>query len=362
MTRTPQAVPLLFAELLEPVSVEQPCGTNLEYDPDFVLLQSAAAPKTDAQYGDFIGTPEAINWADIERRCRALLLRTRDIRLIVLLIRSRVYQSGAQGLRDGLALLWSLIERYPEQIHPVVTVDGEHDPVMRANALAGLTDHDGLLKDIRNLALSKAAGLTLQVREIEKAYAIPRAKEALNPESVERLLQELWAKHDKGAEALGHAGETAKAVNAWAIATLQPDAPDLDVLVKLLTPFSHGTASSVPDRSSGTRVSSPMEEASVPAQQALHACGADGANQPVEVTIASSPVTDVALDNLPKGISDRWSALSAIEEVRHWFEDNEPSSPISVLLRQAERMVGKRFAEVVNSIPADLLAQWDQAE
>lgn len=30
-----------------------------------------------------------------------------------------------------------------------------------------------------------------------------------------------------------------------------------------------------------------------------------------------------------------------------------------VLLRQSERMVGKRFSEIANAIPAELLAQWD---
>ena len=56
---------------------------------------------------------------------------------------------------------------------------------------------------------------------------------------------------------------------------------------------------------------------------------------------------------------DRWSALAAIRDTRIWFEQNEPSSPVVVLLRQSERMVGKRFAELAHAIPADLLAAWD---
>jgi type VI secretion system protein ImpA len=46
--------------------------------------------------------------------------------------------------------------------------------------------------------------------------------------------------------------------------------------------------------------------------------------------------------------------------VRVWIEHNEPSSPVSVLLKQAERMWGKRFSEVAGEIPPELLQAWDR--
>jgi type VI secretion system protein ImpA len=52
-------------------------------------------------------------------------------------------------------------------------------------------------------------------------------------------------------------------------------------------------------------------------------------------------------------------ALEKMREARHWFETHEPSSPIPVLLRRAEQFVGKRYAEVVQAIPPELLVQWD---
>jgi type VI secretion system protein ImpA len=59
---------------------------------------------------------------------------------------------------------------------------------------------------------------------------------------------------------------------------------------------------------------------------------------------------------------DRHAALELIREARQWFDIHEPSSPVPVLLRRAEQMVGKRYAEVVRAIPAELLAQWDSVE
>lgn len=51
-----------------------------------------------------------------------------------------------------------------------------------------------------------------------------------------------------------------------------------------------------------------------------------------------------------------------LRAARHWFEVHEPSSPVAVLLKQAERMVGKRFSQVADAIPLDLLHKWEAAD
>ncbi len=336
---------MLLEELLAPIAPENPCGENLEDDPDFVLLHAAAAPKENAQYGEFIGTPEAINWIDIERRCRTLLLRTRDIRLAVLLVRCRVRLGGAEGLLDGLMLLHGLLERYPEGIYPLAVVDGEHDVVMRANALAGLTDHGGILMDIRELSLGKAAGLTMRIRDVEKSLALPRLKDSINPESTRHLLQDLTITQDKNVAALARASGVVGEIEAWAVASMGADAPDLSALTRLLAPFV----------GSGHN----REEVTAPATLAP-AVKSEHQNEPPEPIRTmtqeqpQSPETSVPMT--------RASALATIIEVRQWFESHEPSSPVSVMLRQAERLVGRRFADVVGAIPADLLTQWDATE
>ncbi|EHB5701285.1 cytoplasmic protein, partial [Salmonella enterica subsp. enterica serovar Typhimurium] len=94
--------------LTKPVSAEQPCGPDPEYDPEYLLLFSRAAPQAEAQYGDFVSTPEAVNWPEIERDARRLLTRSKDIRVLILLLRSRIQQAGAQGLAEMLTQLAEL--------------------------------------------------------------------------------------------------------------------------------------------------------------------------------------------------------------------------------------------------------------
>jgi type VI secretion system protein ImpA len=66
-------------------------------------------------------------------------------------------------------------------------------------------------------------------------------------------------------------------------------------------------------------------------------------------------VIDPAAAELPH---DRAAALASIRAARHWFEAYEPSSPVALLLRQAERLTGKRFDEVFQALPADLVERW----
>ena len=140
MNANPSSAPLRYADLLAPVSGDAPCGPDLEYDPAFVMLQTAVAPKRAAQYGDFVDVPQPANWAEIERDCRALLLRTKDLRVAVVLLRCRTRQGGASGLRDGLGFVKSLLEGYGDALHPVPLFEGERDPVMHANAIGALSD------------------------------------------------------------------------------------------------------------------------------------------------------------------------------------------------------------------------------
>ncbi|WP_454725032.1 MULTISPECIES: type VI secretion system protein TssA [Cupriavidus] len=367
MNANTPATALRYADLLEPVSADAPCGPDLEYDPAFVMLQAAIAPRADAQYGDFVDAPQPANWAEAERDCRALLLRTKDIRLVVILARCRTRLGGAAGLRDSLALLKAMLDHYGSALHPVPFFEDEPDPVVSANAIAALADATGALADARDIPLPKTAGLQLQLRDIEKAFAVPRQKDALAPESASRLLSELWARRDPVAVALAEAQQTVAELDAWSRAALGADAPDLGALMKLLQPFapaslapSHaGAAQSAGLPAPAAHVAGTPEVPAAPGSPetpAAHATAPAAPIHPAGTGPADAPHPCAAPP------ADRWQALAAIRETRLWFEQNEPSSPVIVLLRQAERMVGKRFSELAHVIPAELLALWDAVD
>lgn len=86
---------------LAPISTDAPCGPDLEYEPEYVVMSAKSTAQPDAQYGNFVGSAETVNWGDIDRDCRRLMLRTKDIRIAVLFTRCRTRLAGAMGFREG---------------------------------------------------------------------------------------------------------------------------------------------------------------------------------------------------------------------------------------------------------------------
>jgi len=332
---------LIFPELLEPISEAHPCGSDLEYDSEFVLLQSKVTPKQDVQYGDFVSPPEAINWTEVERDCRRLLLRTRDIRILVLLVRCRVRLDHAIGLRDGLCILSRLLETWPETIYPQVVVDGEPDPAVRANALAALADPQGLMQDMRDLVISTNGALRLRVRDVERSLSTPRAADALAPEAVQHQLHELRKQNDAVLSALDEAQAFASSIDSWARHHLPDDYPDLGTLLRLLDTVTGASPPAAP-----TVIAPPVSERLPAVSQSLMGNTIKG------------PVITPLDSNSTEPVMDRNTALASIQAARIWFEAHEPSSPVALLLKQAERLTGKRFDEVFQAIPAELVERW----
>ena len=337
------------AVLLQPVAGASPCGPSLDHDPDHVLLMARLQPRSDAQYGAFVDRPAARDWAGIGRDCESLLRRTRDIALLVGWCRARLALARASGLVHALASLHAVATRWPDDVHPQRRLDGTDEPAVRANAIAGLVDPEGLLGEIGDLALlvgSPARRLTL--REAARALTMPRATDSADPASVRRYLQEMQA---AGADAeaaaqfraLHQAAIHASAIDAWSRAHLGADAPSLERLLRLLAPFST-TAVPVPT------APAPVP---VPSRSPL------SMNPPKPAHPAHPPHSALPASLVSPAPRARHDAAACIRAAREWFEVHEPSSPVAVLLKQAERMVGQRFVHVADAIPLDLLRRWD---
>jgi len=326
---------------LLPISDDAPCGVSLEYDAEYAILLSRMTPRGEAQYGDFVGTSETPNWAEIERDCRRLLLRTKDISLFVWLCRARARLAQAAGLEQSLSMLASVLQTWPEAVHPQLIIEGQLEPEVRANALAGLVDPEGFLGDVREIVVASNTAMRLTVRDVERAFAAPRPVDAQIPETVSRQLRALHAATDADAPAhlLAKAVGHARAIDDWAKSQLGGDAPSLQGLLRLLNLF----------------VAPEVDEQVEPEVQMTD----EQSTVSGEVKHEFAPTPDRSISAPIAGGRTRNDVLASIRAARGWFETHEPSSPVAVLLKQAERMVGKRFSQVVDSVPLDLLRKWE---
>ncbi len=346
---------------LTPVSDGAPCGPDLEYDHDFVVLFASAAPRPDVQYGTFVGAADPLNWSEIERDCRRLMLRTKDMRVAVLYTRCRTRLGGAVGLAEGTRLLMTWLQAFPDNIHPRVGADGEDRDAaldMRMNALQGLADPEGMLADVREIVLVKSTATRLQVRDVERAFAHPRPADAIAPDSVAQQLQDLRRQQPATMKAFDETISNLVAINMWCGTHLATYLPDFSSLMRLLQLLQQGEpyTRSAPDHLSA--FGGPDHDG----RMTDEAAAAESVSVPhngERLDTIQLPSVASRTDGAP---GDRQAALALISAARDWFETNEPSSPVPVLLKRAEQFVGKRYAEAVKAIPADLLTHWDEAE
>lgn len=352
----PVAPPPAPSEWTRPVTDEAPCGPNLEYDNDYAVLLAKLAPQSEVQYGDFVGKPEAPDWSEIERDCRRLLARSKDIVLLVCLCRCRARLAGASGLAEAMEGLREILHAYPDAVHPQLEVDGQPDPAVRANALANLADPGGLLADMRDIVVASNAAFHLTLKDLERAFAVPRPADAIAPETVQQQLAEMQARGATEMSALARIADAAEAIAAWSQQQLAEAAPDLRPLRQLLAriPLGERAPASAPQSALTTTpapASMPTPRADAPQQPGDMADTAPAAwPQPPCFTPEMSPA------------QARAHARQVLRAVRTWVQHQEPSNPVAVVLLQAERMIGMRYGELARALPLELFTQWEQWE
>ncbi|EGT4281755.1 hypothetical protein DOX53_20730 [Cronobacter malonaticus] len=337
---------LQVSEYYQPLTLPLPgalsCGVSLEYDPDFILLQSRLQPRLDAEYGHFIEAAEPVNWAEIERECFTLFNRSKDLRLLIILMRCRLRQTGLVALEEGLTALFFLLTRWPDDIHPQLYDEGEFDPLMRINALNELEDIHGLISDLRSQLLPKAAGTQITLKIFEKSHAVPRENDAL-PEIMLSALRHEWkTQNDPVIHSLQVSRAWLEKIKNVLSENITIDLPDFPRLSQLLMLFQS-------DEEQLPVLSETQPGASV--------FTISETEQFSSVLIPEESSTQVITANQQHTINNRAEALFRLKEIRAWFIQAEPSSPVIPLLAFTEQTIGMHFNELLNFIPAELISR-----
>lgn len=356
------ACPVWYQPLLKPVHDDLPCGTSLEDDAAFLLLESRLAPRMGAEYGSFVEAVDPINWAEVEREVKTLLTRSLDLRLLIILIRCRLRRIGVAALDEGLcALIWAL-QQWPGQIHPQCYEEGIFEPIMRANALAELGSHEGILADLRQQPLPKVAGLQLSVRDVERAKLTPHAEQSLDENALALAMLGWQEQQSDAITSLRNAEVHLVQLQGLLTATLREDAPAFDDLLKLLALFRSADTSTTPVTPA---VTSPEQAQEVAAEYLPEVSPEDAEPEPAPATHSvanvAAPPASVPVPPV-RGIQDRTDALLRLREIQQWFLRYEPSSPVGDMLAITEQMVGKRFAELLQILPQELIARLSQGQ
>lgn len=334
-----------FADILNTLDSRLPCGEDLEYDADFLQLQQAAAGRDEQQFGSTIIAAQPPDWREVERLARALLERTRDLRIIALLTSAWTEIRGLPGYSDGLALAVDTLERYWEPVHPRLDSVGENDPMPRMNALAAFGDMQGCARSVRSASLVSGVHGQLSLRDTEAlldgsrqdADAYPGGR----PRLVERLRQ-AWAQGNTYVHALQSAAEALRRMQKLVTDKLgAPWTPDYAAMLRTLDLVLDATRDSHPAQPAEPLADEARaEDPPTAGAQAAATAGGPGRRQ-----------------DLP--IQSRDEAVAMLSKVCAYFEANEPGHPAPYLIRRAQQLIPMSFHDIIRNLAPQGLEQFE---
>jgi len=333
--------------LLSEISPDAPCGEDLSYDNSFLALEGMLRPQSAG--GVVAGVEEEAeepNWREVRDSSIELLQRSKDLRVAIYLALGVLKIEGIAGLRDGLALLRGLLERYWEHLYPQLDPDDDNDPLERINILQSLSPETVSEQDpmrfrrrLAEVPLCNSAQMgKFSLRDIQIAkgeISLPTDELAGCPDTsvIDAAFQdtstdELLATFQATEEAIGHlAGIT----SVFSENASQGQTPDLGNFQSVLGRIKKCIQEYLAKRGYGE-----VAEDAVPAT--------GGGSEKGGISVSGE-------------IRSPQEALLAIEKVCQYYDRNEPSSPVPLLLRRAQKLVSKNFLEVIEDVCPDALSQ-----
>jgi type VI secretion system protein ImpA len=319
--------------LLAPIGDDSPAGNDLEYDPEYLALERAAAPKAERAIGDNVKAAEEPDWDKVVELAEAVLVRSKDLRAAVHLTNAWMRTTGMPGWGAGLALIRGLLEHFWETAHPQLDAEDDNDPTMRVNSVVPLGDLQGALRYFRTTPFVQSPRLgRFDLRALRIANG--SLKTTSSDGGPEPSMAEIEACCMDCAEddlvaatnAIRESLEHAKAIDAIfndRVGTAGPDLKNLlgDIyeLKKFLEPQ---LARRLP------------QEGSPEDGGAGEEGGAGGGGTRASTGAIAGP-QDV---------------MRRLDELCDYYTRSEPSSPVPLLLRRAQRLVGMDFMDLLKDL------------
>ena len=293
------------------------------------------------QVGSSIEPAQPPNWKTVRKMVLELLERTRDLRLLVELARTELNLSGLIAFRDAVALLRKSIEQYWDSVHPQLDPEDDNDPTLRVNILVTVCDMESFLRPLINAPLvdSRTAG-RFSLRDVQFATG----KTTPPPGQVAPQLSMIeGAFSDVPPETVAATHEA-----------LKDSLSDINGLENFLTQqIGVGNAPSfAPIRDVLKEALSFVGE---------HVKGEDSFNEEQVGADAFESAVDGSAKKTSAGqiggINSRQDVIRALDLVCKYYKENEPSSPVPLLVLRAKRLVTMDFMEIIQDLAPDGVSQ-----
>lgn len=360
-------------DFLAPLDATNPSGIELRNDVRFHAFERKFAPasreaRQKVVNGGGTGSVD-LDWSGMVDEARDLATSGRDLRLLVLVARALVNDSGFDGLTVGLTLLSRTVANFWDTVHPGLRENSSRREaaMRRINALYQIENsEDGLLGDLEFYTVMKPRGLPVIIGADLAAAALNRSGFlAKAPKGLgDKEMAELVAKHDARvnrvtgacramaaerpdelAALLGSVSAAQSAVTGLE-AALNPHVFENDLGVKFgeLTQFL-------------TQVSQPLIAAKTETTPAKTEMPDEEISDVIEVPVADKSIEDPPAPAkhangiaVPGQLGSRKDVERCLDLIIDFYERTEPSSPIPHLAQRMRKMVPMNFLQLMEEV------------
>jgi len=335
----------LSAEQLgQPISDDLPCGEDLEYDPVFQEMEVMMQTTEEQEFGDTIIPGSGPDWKGVAEQVDNLNERTRDLRVLTYGALADLSLNGVNAFSDSLNSLNTCLEVFWDTIYPQLDADDDDDATMRMNSLQILNDYEMVSFGLERAPLLQVKGLgSFSLRDIELAEGKTKA---VGDEEVKDLALIQGAFGDADVETIGKLSEGVTGSIKELKRTIElcgrlaKNAPSVsfDEILKVLGEIRQAVNRYAP--------------------AAAAEAGVSGEDDLAEVQVSAGPASGGNMGAAISGsINSPNDVVRMIDKICDYYSAHEPSSPIPLLMRRAQRLVSKSFVEIMEDLAPDGVSQ-----
>jgi type VI secretion system protein ImpA len=330
-------------DLLKPVADDKPCGEDFTYHPSFQNLETLSRGKPETQFSQ----AEDPDWKEVRDAALEVLGQSKHLTAGVILTVSLVKIGGLEGLRDGLAAIRGITEKYWNDLYPRLDPDDNNDPTERLNILNNLSSGGEPYKftaHLKQIVLceSPAMGrITLgQIIAAKDKVAKPEGGSDPDLNQIQAAFRDAGPEAANAAlslvtETIGHAQGIGTFLDSTIGAGRGVNFESLDKLLdemkRAVEPFAADGAGA----------------AEAPAGDAGAA----------KTTTASARAAARGGPGVSGTIQSRADVIKALDLICDYYRENEPSSPVPLIIQRAQRLVDKDFMTIMSDLTPDALSQ-----
>ena len=343
----------IFTELLEPVSLDEVCGVNLEDTGDLNNLEQLAKGKEETQFSE----AEPADWKNILNESKGLFKKSKDLWVTSYIITALYTTEGFKGLNDGFDFFLELLNKYWNSLYPLIDEDDDDPYSFRLNVFKSLFSLRGLLYcNINNSVITNSRTFSnITIRE---------AIEFIESKNEDKIIELHNSVKDSSEEQIKSIIENIDSILTYLNALMQflnekigEDGNSIettDFIILLRNVFDYLSLSL-------------QEKEAVIENKNENINAEQGMIDKEDDTSKSIPKNTHEFDKSTQYMSKSSVNLQNIKGrndikqifrvICDWYKINEPSSPVPLFIKRAESLVDKSFIDIIQNIAGNTIPQ-----